>query len=153
MADMAVSQQNEAGQQVRIHRPFSLTLFTVLLICLGGLGLYRSGWYLIIRDLVWSIASPFRFWYLLNSGLPAGILCPAIGVWIWRGDPLGRLACLWAVAGLTAQYWIEKLLIGINSTARVDWPFALILNAFLAGAVAAILYSPDAQRYFQKEQS
>lgn len=133
-------------------RPFRITLLVIFLFLVGIAGLYRSGWYLLHRADALSLIPPFQFWYLLNSGLPAALFCPAVGVWVWQRKPESRKWFMILFVLGTAQYWLEKCFITVNPISKINWPFALILNLLLASLNTAILYSSPGETYFKGEQ-
>lgn len=138
--------------QVTIKRPFPITLMALLIICLGASGLYRFGWYILNWEFVWSLTRPFSLWYIVNSSLLLGLSSLLVGFLVWSGKPIVRkMYIIWLVL-FSFLFWIEKLWISTNPTARIDWPFALVMNLLIASSTLGILFSPQTDDFFMKEK-
>jgi hypothetical protein len=135
-----------------VRRPGLLTLLAILLFMAGAAGFYRFGWCLAQWQYVWSITAPFQFWFLLNSGLAGGVFFWVVAVLVWRRVPAGRVVFLPGVVLFSIFYWVGKFLISLNPVAWTNWPFELVLNLLLVSTSLGILFSPQADQFFQKEE-
>jgi hypothetical protein len=61
--------------------------------------------------------------------LAAGL---AVAWGLWRRKAWAAKALIWAAAGYTSWYWLDRLLF---QSPRANWPFVLLVNLFLLAYV------------------
>jgi hypothetical protein len=138
-------------EQIQPSRPFAMTLLAILLILISGMGLFRSGWYLLNWSYSISLMTPWRYWWLINSSLVCGLFGFPASYLLWKGERAGKKFTLFILGLFTLLYWIEKVFITANAAARIDWPFALVINLFVITSIISILLSPQADQFLRKE--
>jgi hypothetical protein len=140
------------AEQIQPSRPFALTLLAILLILLSGMGLFRSGWYLLNWSYSISLMTPWRYWWLINSSLVYGLLGLPAAFLLWKGERAAKKFTFFILGLFTLLFWIEKMFITANAAARIDWPFALVVNLLIIASIISILLSPQADRFLRKEE-
>jgi hypothetical protein len=143
----------EISQEDRIQpaRPFAITLLSILLVLISVMGLFRSGWYMQNWSYSISLMTPWRYWWLINSSLIVGLLGFPAAYLLWKGERAGKKFTFFILGLFTLLFWFEKLLITANAAARIDWPFALVVNLLVIASIISILLSPQADQFLRKE--
>ena len=135
---------NENRPAPTVHRPFIVTLLTLVVLSLvvwNGLRLGEAiaSWQVLseydAKPLY--IAASGGFWSL--AGLPL--------FWgLWRGKAWARIVVLSAAALYTSWYWFDRL--ALQPVIHTNWPFALFVNILILIFTTSALFNRQSKAFF-----
>lgn len=152
--DMTETPENRDPTQTAYpRRPFPLRLIFWILLLWIVLGWLRFGQALQNRALILAYTSPGIFVYLVGMGLIWGLAgLPALwGLNFrngWARWVIGLDGLLYPVL-----YWVERLLLWQDESARVNWPFMLALTFIWLGVVLWGLFGKAGRTYFSEKKA
>ncbi len=112
-------------------RTFDLKVLVFLLLLVsvnGWLRLQQAVFYWNTLNQVEIAVPPL---YLAISGAVFGIAMLSAAIWLWSGLAHYRLFVSTVVVAFSLWYWIDRITLTQNSAAQTNWPFALLVTAFL----------------------
>ena len=136
----------------RVKRPRRLTLIGVLLMLHSLAGLYRFGWLIVHWTDNWVLIGPAVLWYEVNTSFMWGLGSLLLSWLLWTGNRITASAAIIWVVLLSAGFWIDRLIVMVNPTNKVGWPFFILINIVLGWMIISSVLSPGSSAYFRRDQ-
>ncbi len=132
----------------RPKRPLPIKLIIWVMSLWSLLGWLRFGQAVTEREVIIRLVGPGLHAYLLLAGLAWGLMALPVLWGVLRRAGWAPILLMATGVLYPAFYWIERLLMWQDTTARRNWPFMLLFTAMWFGLVAWGLHAARARRYF-----